>query len=52
MNQVNEMLEKFGMLFPSPTGVKYYEFINPEYEAKHEFSEFPSPTGVKYYELR
>ena len=35
--------------FPSPTGVTYYEFINPYKRVIANW--FPSPTGVTYYEL-
>ena len=40
-------------LFPSPTGVTYYEF-NLEIEIINGkiTKEFPSPTGVTYYECK
>ena len=38
-------------LFPSPTGVKYYESIVLLQLHMHVLPWFPSPTGVKYYEL-
>ena len=36
--------------FPSPTGVKYYEFGRLQGVKTTEIP-FPSPTGVKYYEF-
>ena len=38
-------------LFPSPTGVNYYEFRTIENKSL-EICMFPSPTGVNYYEFR
>ena len=38
-------------MFPSPTGVTYYELRTFESEKKLEGIEFPSPTGVTYYEF-
>ena len=38
-------------MFPSPTGVTYYEFMNLS-EKKIFEKLFPSPTGVTYYELK
>ena len=39
-------------LFPSPTGVNYYECFEIEgYMVKFN-SKFPSPTGVNYYESK
>ena len=39
-----------GFLFPSPTGVTYYELKNI-YALEKEVFTFPSPTGVTYYEF-
>ena len=36
--------------FPSPTGVKYYEYKLIDRLDLDIKREFPSPTGVKYYE--
>ena len=47
--EISNLTDKFK--FPSPTGVKYYEFSNSSLSTNSEISfEFPSPTGVKYYE--
>ncbi|EEF92720.1 hypothetical protein CATMIT_02697 [Catenibacterium mitsuokai DSM 15897] len=37
-------------LFPSPTGVNYYEYSSYEEYKKKSIKWFPSPTGVNYYE--
>ena len=39
-------------VFPSPTGVNYYESQGMEFNQMIEIIEFPSPTGVNYYESR
>ena len=36
-------------MFPSPTGVNYYESAYEKFGGVGE-EEFPSPTGVNYYE--
>ena len=38
-------------MFPSPTGVNYYEQRKGKRKEKKEHDKFPSPTGVNYYEL-
>ena len=44
--------ELIDIVFPSPTGVTYYELcLHRGYYVKNHGSEFPSPTGVTYYEL-
>ena len=37
-------------MFPSPTGVTYYEFVKANANHNYCINEFPSPTGVTYYE--
>ena len=37
-------------MFPSPTGVNYYESKTKEDRQVAFLKEFPSPTGVNYYE--
>ena len=39
-------------LFPSPTGVTYYEYNEHIGYGNIDLEELPSPTGVTYYELR
>ena len=40
-------------MFPSPTGVTYYELINDEDLLEIQTGiMFPSPTGVTYYEFQ
>ena len=37
-------------MFPSPTGVNYYEYFYVDFNDQDMY-EFPSPTGVNYYEF-
>ena len=51
MNQtIINSLESLKGQFPSPTGVKYYEYLKMVQSLLIENLWFPSPTGVKYYE--
>ena len=41
--------EWYGIRFPSPTGVNYYESATLVRKIAENYK-FPSPTGVNYYE--
>ena len=52
MNRVGLFLKarQMKILFPSPTGVNYYELKKVKKSLTYAMK-FPSPTGVNYYEL-